>query len=75
MELLIQAGALVECKDLREQTPLHIAAANDDLEATGLLLSYKANPNARDCDGRTPLHRTVTKSTRTRLVHISEGGC
>ena len=38
-------------------TPLHLAAGQDMLDATQLLLRYGANANAQTDDGTTPLHK------------------
>ena len=46
---------LLDGKDINGQTGLHIAAQNDDLTATRLLLEADANPNIPDKSGLTPL--------------------
>ena len=54
---LTQARGLefLNCKDINGQTGLHIAARNDDLTSTRLLLEAGANPNIPDKSGLTPL--------------------
>jgi uncharacterized protein len=47
IELLLGAGADIEARGLNDWTPLHYAAAADDLEANELLLAHGADPNVR----------------------------
>ncbi|MEG7978712.1 MAG: ankyrin repeat domain-containing protein [Mollicutes bacterium UO1] len=37
-------------------TPLHIAVARNYFEIVNILLKAGADPNAKDCEGNTPLH-------------------
>lgn len=65
-QLLITKGqASVECRNHKQQTPLHLAALSQCAETMELLLKAGANPNAMDIDGRTPLHSSIVKATRT----------
>jgi len=45
--LLLAFGADVQARGLNDWTPLHYAAANDDLDGVQLLLAHGADPNAR----------------------------
>ena len=47
VELLLAFGADIKERGINDWTPLHYAAANDDLEAIELLLAHGADPNAR----------------------------
>src|SRR5579863_7064913 len=51
-ECLVKAGARPNLAVDGQVTPLHKAASADMVR---LLLSYGADPNAKDCEGRTPL--------------------
>lgn len=59
--LLNQGGADPNCPDSAGRTSLHIAVARTDAEAiTKLLIDSKANVNAQDTDGKTPLLTFLT---------------
>ena len=45
--LLLAFGADIQARGLNDWTPLHYAAANDDLDGVRLLLAHGADPNAR----------------------------
>jgi ankyrin repeat protein len=53
--LLLECGLDVNSASPRGTTRLHMAAAMNCLSEVQLLMCHKANPNARDADGRTPL--------------------
>jgi len=53
--MLLLKGAVVNVSDRHGSTPLHRAASKGNTTLVKLLLSYHANPNARDCTGSTPL--------------------
>jgi len=59
MQWLIDHGADKECSDLYGLTPLHAAAARDQVEAPRLLLQHNADTEAHAAGwyGDTPLHR------------------
>jgi len=40
-------------------TPTHVAADKNNVKALKLLKKYKANMNESDCEGDTPLHRSI----------------
>lgn len=53
--LLVAAGAPLEAKDEEERTPLHVAAAEQNVGAVRALLAGGASVRAVDKCGRTPL--------------------
>jgi ankyrin repeat protein len=59
IDLLVRAGAIVDAKDMYEQTPLHFAAMYGHPEGIKKLLELGADINAKDTLGRTPLHFAV----------------
>lgn len=63
VELLLSKGADVHATNNRGATPLHLAAKCFSIECVEALLKKgRANPNAEDCDKRTPLHAAIGKS-------------
>merc|ERR550514_1553203 len=51
----------LEARDVRGQTPLHLAAQSGDIGLVQVLLEYGANPNAQEeTTGWTPLHFAVS---------------
>ena len=54
-ELLLEAGAEVNCYQKDGYTPLHEAAGNGQLEMVQLLLCFGAKKDVHLTDGRTPL--------------------
>jgi cytohesin len=57
LKALVRAAIPVQSRDARGRTPLHLVASLPFLkEELRLLLDRKADPNATDNDGMTPLH-------------------
>lgn len=54
-KLLIENGAIVDCKDLGNRTPLIIASKMDHIKCVKVLLANGANPSARTFLGHTPM--------------------
>lgn len=46
------------------ETPLHLAARNSNSEASKHLLEAGGDPNAVDCNGRTPLHAAIAADAK-----------
>ncbi|MDD4891258.1 MAG: ankyrin repeat domain-containing protein, partial [Phycisphaerae bacterium] len=61
LKLLLDAGAKVDRRGDWDYSPLLLAANRGDKENVRLLLSYKADPNQQDKDGRTVLHHAALK--------------
>lgn len=51
----LHAGASVNARDHRKQTPLHVAAEEGEEELITFLLNKKADSNITDLEGNTPL--------------------
>jgi len=66
--LLLAAGASPDAIAATFGTPLHVAARFGAISCMALLLHGKANPNARDFAGRTPLH-TATAAWEVALSY------
>jgi uncharacterized protein len=47
IELLLASGADIQRRGINDRTPLHYAAASDDVAAIELLLAHGADPTAR----------------------------
>ena len=45
--MLLKHGALTQIRGIKDWTPLHMAAAINDVQAAKLLLKYEADPTAR----------------------------
>jgi hypothetical protein len=56
-QVLLDAGADVDCIDELGQTPLMWAAADHDPRIVGILLNAGANPRKRDHEGKTAIDR------------------
>ena len=51
-------------------TPLHVAAYHGQVEITRFLLQYKADDNAQDLNGKTPLHK-ASEGTSVGSVDVT----
>lgn len=58
MEFFISKGANLNMQNAQGSTPLHLIAADDDIELSyvELLLTNGADPHIADLEGKTPLH-------------------
>jgi ankyrin repeat protein len=66
VEYLLKRGAEVNACAYNQFAPLHLAT---DHRVVKLLLKYKADINAPDCSGRSPLHHSASEGRR-RLVKL-----
>ena len=60
--LLVEAGADVQARGERDETPLHLATASGNRAVAALLLDRGANPNDADTDGTTALHLAASNA-------------
>ncbi|XP_017768544.1 PREDICTED: transient receptor potential channel pyrexia [Nicrophorus vespilloides] len=65
VRMLLEAGANVGALNNKKQTPLHIASLCQAPECLELLLRSGAHPNQRDVNGRTALHCSIVKMSRS----------
>jgi uncharacterized protein len=72
IELLLASGARIQEQGVNDWTPLHYAAATDDVEAIRLLLAHGADPDARTRidDYATPLEEAeiLGRAAAARLL-------
>ncbi|CVK99139.1 uncharacterized protein FPRN_03770 [Fusarium proliferatum] len=75
--VLIKKGCQVDNFDNHGQTALHLAVLNSHLStAERLLKKYRGSPNAKDHDGKSPLHIAAwkgdLKASKELLLHGAE---
>jgi len=68
VEVLLAAGADVHAKDKMGETPLQLAAEYGYTEIAELLLTYDANVNETDDEGKTALHKAHNRDTAELLI-------
>lgn len=71
IEQVIARGAVIDIRNLRGQTPLHLAVEHGNLEAARALLERGADLGAEDLEGVTPLQVAV-KKRRKRVLALLE---
>lgn len=77
IELLINYGAIVNCRNIKGDTPLHIAARDFRSTAqkiTSLLISAGANVNACGHNRYTPLHKAISLNNDSLGAILIENG-
>lgn len=70
--LLLRAGLDVDARDVREWTPLMVAAFHGRETAAKLLIECGANPRARDRAGYTPLHWAALKGYASVVTQLAK---
>ena len=68
INLLIDAGAIIDAEDHSGATPLHVAASSNP-ETLDALLDATADVKARDKNGATPLHNAAEVSGSARNIN------
>jgi hypothetical protein len=66
VQMILERGAVVDARDYRGKTSLHIAAERGKIRVARLLLKHGADVNARDKSGKTPSQF----STRQEFVEL-----
>ncbi len=69
VDVLLEAGALIESKDMQGGTPLHAAALANQQAMVQFLQSRGASINAKNNKGQTPFHLAVL-SADVEIVHF-----
>ncbi|XP_044739630.1 serine/threonine-protein phosphatase 6 regulatory ankyrin repeat subunit C-like [Chrysoperla carnea] len=73
-KLLLTSGTAVNSKENNYQstseTPLHFAVMNGDIEIMKMLLVRRANINAQNIYGQTPLHKAIEKNDRVEIIEL-----
>ncbi|MFZ5441957.1 MAG: ankyrin repeat domain-containing protein [Myxococcota bacterium] len=73
-ELLTKNPALLNVKNVRGSTPLHLAAINPDPTAIQVLLEKGAEVNVADDEGFTPLHMAAFHRQSDYALLLLEAG-
>lgn len=69
LKLLVDSGLNINEQDNNGQTPLHIAAIEDNDCTVCWLLKLGADPNITDKDGKLPIDLAHSSNTRTALTN------
>ena len=71
--MLVGAGAKVDARDVKRQTPLMRAVRGGHEDAVRVLLAANAAPSARDDQKRGSLHRAVRSAAKGQVrLHAGE---
>lgn len=74
IDVLIEAGADREAKDVQGSTPLHSAAFDLSNEAIVALMRHGCNKEAEDEKGQTPLHVAASRGSCRAVVALLAAG-
>ena len=72
--LLIGHAADVNAADAAGWRPLHLAAANNNIDSTKSLIAQGADPAAKNRDGLTPLNLAEQKNHREATAMLKRHG-
>lgn len=72
VEVLLKAGAKVDCLDRQRRTPLYHAIWNNTESLIGLLLSWEANLDIPDGEGVTPLKLAIQRKIQVASIMTLE---
>lgn len=59
VKILLEKGAKVDVMDISNQSPLHIAAKNKNVESVQILIDGNADTKAADNEGKQPLYYAI----------------
>lgn len=71
---ILDRGAQVDARDLKDWTPLHIAATYGNTDTARLLLDRGAQVDARTPHGLTPLHHAANNCRRDTVMLLLDRG-
>jgi E3 ubiquitin-protein ligase mind-bomb len=74
IELLVSYGVDLNTRNLRQQTPLHIAVNKGYITIIQVLLNHHCHPSLQDTGGDTPLHDAIGKKRDDITELLLEGG-
>lgn len=74
VKYLISKGAIVNCCDKNERTPLSIALENNDIELFELLINNGANVNLPGVNRTTPLHEMCKSGQISNVLLLISSG-
>lgn len=65
-----QHRSIINDRNKRDETPLHVAVIQNQPQTVKMLLSFGANPNTATSDGDTPLHLAITNSYEDCITEL-----
>lgn len=65
VQLLLNYKAIVDARNIDNQTPLHLACLSQCSETVDILIKHKADVNSTYKDGRTALHASIVKESKS----------
>lgn len=74
LEMLNRHPELVNSRDVRGKTPLHLASEFQRLDVLALLLDFDADTDSADVHGLSPLHRAVRRGGQAITLALIESG-
>ncbi|KAK4337138.1 hypothetical protein RND71_043356 [Anisodus tanguticus] len=74
LSFLANSGADINARNLRHQTPLHIAVNKGHESVVSNLLKLRCHPSLQDSEGDTPLHDAISKKREDILSLLINHG-